>query len=144
MPGLARLYVRTSLVYLAAGALLGALLLWNKGIVLSPDLWALLNVHIDLVIWGWLLHFSLGVTYWILPRADGQRPRAWLVAGTYGCLNAGLIIAVLQPWLPGAWLPVAAGGLLFLAGLLFTLHAWPRARPGQVQSQRVEHLERVH
>ncbi len=58
MPGLARLYLRTSLAYLLLGGILGGLLLWNKGATLSPNLWALLAAHIAAMLWGWLLLLS--------------------------------------------------------------------------------------
>lgn len=129
MPGLVRLYVRTSLVYLAIGGLLGGLLLWNKGPVLSPNMWVLLGAHIALMTWGWLLHLTLGVAYWILPRIAGERPHASLAVIAYGSLNGGLLLAALQPWFAAAWLSVAAGALQFLAAVVFTAHAWPRIRP---------------
>ncbi len=129
MPALARLYVRTSLIYLLVGGVLGGLLLWNKGEVLSPGMWMLLAAHIALLTWGWLLQLTLGVCYWILPRLGGQRPRAWLAAAAYGCLNAGLLLAAAQPWLPSLWLAAGAGLLQFLAGAAFLAHAWPRVRP---------------
>ncbi len=129
MPRLARLYLHTSLVYLAVGAILGGILLWNKGVPLSSYLWALLAAHIALMMWGWLLLLSLGVAYWILPRRGGQRPRSWLAATAYGCINAGIVAVALGSLLLGAW-SVAVGGLLeFLGAAAFTLHAWPRVRP---------------
>ncbi len=133
MPGLARLYLRTSLAYLLLGGILGGLLLWNKGATLSPRLWALLGAHIAVMLWGWLLLLTLGVAYWILPRRGGQRPRAWLAGAAYGCLNAGVVAAALSAVPDSAvaatWL-LAAGGLLqFVAAAAFMLHAWPRVRP---------------
>lgn len=75
MPTLARWYVKTALCYLALGALLGAIILWNKGAPI-PGAWGMLAPHIALVTWGWLLLLTLGVAYWILPRwGPGASPR---------------------------------------------------------------------
>jgi predicted Co/Zn/Cd cation transporter (cation efflux family) len=129
MPGLALLWVRTAVLYLAAGGILGGILLWNKGVLISGDVWSLLAAHIALMTWGWLLHLTFGVAYWILPRVAGQRPRAWLAGFAYGALNAGLLLAAAQSWLPLSGLLPLAGLLQFAAALAFTLHAWPRVRP---------------
>lgn len=127
MPKLARWYVKTALLYLALGTLLGAIILWNKGIPI-PGAWRLLAPHIALVTWGWLLLLTLGVAYWILPRWGQERRRVWLVAGAYCCLNAALWLVALAPWLNAAWFN-AVGGALQVAGCLaFALHAWPRVR----------------
>jgi hypothetical protein len=136
MPDLARLYLRTSLAYLLVGGVLGGILLWNKGAALWPSVWVLLGAHIAVMMWGWLLHLSLGVAYWALPRRGGQRPRSWLVGAAYGCLNAGIIAAAWGGLIParstGGWFLAAGGVLQFLAILAFTLHAWPRVRPAGV------------
>lgn len=127
MPKLARWYVKTSLVYLALGALLGAIILWNKGRPI-PGAWQLLAAHIALVTWGWLLHLTLGVAYWILPRWGQERRRVWLAVVAYIGLNAGLWLVGLAPWLAPAW-PNAVGGVLQMVGsVAFALHAWPRVR----------------
>lgn len=139
MPGLARLYVRTALVYLGAGVPLGGLLLWNKGIPYSAGVWALLGPHTVLMVWGWLLHLTFGVAYWILPRVAGERPRPWLAVLAYACLNMGLLFAAAAPWLSAApgligaagsdWLRPIAGALQLAAAAAFALHTWPRVRP---------------
>lgn len=128
MPLLARLYIRTALVYLGIGALLGGGILWGKAIPSSGTAWTFLAAHVSLVTWGWLLLFSLGVAYWILPRFGALRPRPWLAVATYGMLNAALIGAALAPWLGRAWVSATAGWLQCGAILAFAAHAWPRAR----------------
>ncbi len=128
MPKLARWYVKTALFYLATGALFGALILWNKGLPI-PGAWRTLAPHIAFVTWGWLLLLTMGVAYWILPRWGPERRRVWLAAVAYLCLNAGLWLAALAPWLSAAWLNAAGGGLQAVGCLAFALHAWPRVRP---------------
>lgn len=127
MPTLARWFVKTALLYLALGVLLGAVILWNKGLPI-PGAWSLLAGHIALVTWGWLLLLTLGVAYWILPRWGQERRRVWLAAVAYGGLNASLWLVALAPWLHAAWSNALGGALQALACLAFALHAWPRVR----------------
>lgn len=127
MPALARWYLKTSLIYLALGTLLGAIILWGKGASVAGA-WTMLAPHIALVTWGWLLLLTLGVAYWILPRWGQERRRVWLAAGAYVCLNAALWLVALAPWLKAAWPNAVGGGLQALGCLAFALHAWPRVR----------------
>jgi hypothetical protein len=128
MPALSRLYVRTALLYLAVGTLLGAIILWSKAVPSTGRAWQLLAAHVALVTWGWLLQLSLGVAYWIFPRFGTIRPRPWLAVATYVLLNVALLLAAFAPWLPGPWSSLAAGWLQLFAVLAFVAHAWPRAR----------------
>lgn len=127
MPTLARWYLRTALLYLALGALSGALILWNKGLPVAGA-WRLLAPHIALVTWGWLLLLTMGVAYWILPRWGQERRRLWLIVAAYACLNAALWLMALAPWLRAVWPNALAGALQAGACLAFALHAWPRVR----------------
>lgn len=127
MPTLSRVYIRTALVWLALGATLGGIILWNKASPI-PGAWLLLTAHITLLTWGWLLQFSLGVAYWILPRFGAVRPRAYLAVVAYVLLNAALIISVVASVLPTPWPGVLVSALQLLALVAFALHAWPRAR----------------
>lgn len=128
MPSLARLYLRTGLVYLFVGGLLGGLILWNKGAPFSAALWSWLPAHISLMTWGWLWHLTMGVAFWILPRFGSERGRVWLAWGAYLCLNFSLWLAAATPWLRYPVISLLAGLLQLLAGLAFTFHAWPRVR----------------
>ena len=127
MPTLARWYLKTALLYLALGTLLGTFILWNKGQPI-PGAWQMLAPHIALVTWGWLLLLTMGVAYWILPRWGQERRRVWLAAAGYVCLNAALWLVALAPWLSAAWLNAIGGAFQAAACLAFSLHAWPRVR----------------
>jgi surface polysaccharide O-acyltransferase-like enzyme len=127
MPALARWYVKTALLYLALGSLMGAIILWNKGLPI-PGAWSLLAAHIALVTWGWLLLLTMGVAYWILPRWGAERRRIWLAVTAYVCLNAALWLVGLAPWLQASWPNALGGALQAAACLAFALHAWPRVR----------------
>ncbi len=127
MPVLARIYIRTALIWLAVGATLGGLILWSKASPI-PGAWQWLTAHITLVSWGWILQLSLGVAYWILPRFGAERPRPYLAALAYALLNAALIVSVIASLLPIRWPGILVATLQLLALASFALHAWPRAR----------------
>lgn len=127
MPTLSRWYLKASLIYLALGALMGGIVLWNKGIPV-PGGWQMLGPHIALVTEGWLLLLTMGVAYWILPRWGQERRRVWLAGLAYACLNGAVWIGVLGSWTKIPWLTVAGGVLQVAACLAFAIHAWPRVR----------------
>ncbi len=131
MPKLARWYVRAALLYFALGATYGALILFNKGVPLPWPVWRWLPAHIEIMLFGWLLQFAMGVGFWIFPRfwrSRGNEKPAWLA---FWLLNAGVCLLVFSP-AAGRF-----GGLAAFAGRLaetgavgaFILHAWPRIKP---------------
>jgi hypothetical protein len=139
MPLLSRLMIRTALLHLALGFLLGTLILWHKGRPIHPLIWALLPAHIQLLLVGWTLQLALGVAFWILPRfvtripPPGSNQFAW---ASYLLLNTGLWLVILASLLPFSplgtrlpWLSPLGGLLELLAVLAFLAHAWPRIKP---------------
>lgn len=130
MPWLSRWAVRLALVNLGVGITLGALLLAQKGLGSLPWSWSGLAAHVELMLIGWMTQFALGIAYWILPRLPGAAPRGHtLLAGlAFVLLNLGLVLAVMQPLLPGSG-GMALARLLEALGLLaFGYAAWPRIR----------------
>lgn len=122
--------IRAALLYLAAGFLLGALLLWNKGLPLSPAVWRWLPVHVEVVLFGWLAQLALGVAYWILPRFQTERRRVRWAVAAFVLLNVGVWsvgLAAGLAWPPGV--SALGRGLEALAFLAFLWHAWPRVKP---------------
>ncbi|MCC7358446.1 MAG: hypothetical protein IT317_03160 [Anaerolineales bacterium] len=136
MPRLSVWFVRTGLLYLAAGFTVGGLLLFNKGLPLHPLMWRLLPAHIELLLLGWTLNLALGVAYWILPRYKTGPPRGsetpvWLA---YGLLNGGVAAICLAPWLGLS--EAGQAGLITLGKVAETLaaaafagHILPRIKP---------------
>lgn len=123
--------VRASLLYLLTGFTLGALMLANKGIPFSPWVWNLLPVHIDILLFGFVIQLAIGMAYWILPRfpggSRGNETNFWI---TIGLLNLGIwtVTFVSLSNLPGQWL--TAGRLMEgISAVLFTLQVWKRIRP---------------
>lgn len=124
--------VRAALLYLALGFTLGALLLFHKGVPITPALWAALPLHIEALLVGWTVQLAIGVAFWILPRfrlppKRGNEKLAWL---SFGLLNLGVWLVGLGPLLaPGGALVLGGRLAEALAGVAFVLHAWPRVKP---------------
>jgi len=131
MPRLSCWFVRASLVYLAVGFTLGALLLANKGLNFYPLLWIDLPVHMEMLLVGWLVQLAIGVAFWILPRLPQGPPRGnetlvWLAFALLN-LGVGLVIAQTVLGVQGlAW----AGRASEIGGVLaFVAGTWQRIRP---------------
>ncbi len=59
---------RTAFVWLIAGFAVGAMLLGAKGLRWSVAWASWLGLHTELLLAGWLLQFTMGVAYWMLPK----------------------------------------------------------------------------
>jgi len=136
MPLLARTFVKTALLYLAAAGIAGGLGLagrtlgWAALAALGPLLPHLLAV-------GWATQLIAGVALWMFPVVSRERPRgderpAW---GAYAALNLGLLLrAAAEPlllWRPAGWLAptlVASAALQAIAAWLLVAALWPRVK----------------
>ena len=131
MPRLSIYFLRASLIYLGLGFTLGALMLWNKGIPISPYVWLLLTAHLEFLLLGWVLHLAFGVAYWILPRFNTVRRRERWAWAAFILLNLGLWLVAVSPT------AMAASGVWLFFGRAaeaaavsaFAFHAWPRVKP---------------
>lgn len=132
MPLLAIYLIRASLIYLAIGFTLGGLLLSHKATGLFPSLWLVLPIHVEVLMFGWIIQFVMGVSFWILPRfssgpARGNEKLMW---ASFLLLNSGIGLVCFNVF-PGT--PPLCG---FLGRLLevsavgsYVRHAWPRIKP---------------
>ena len=131
MPRLSLWSVRASLVYLAMGFTIGALLLFNKGVPLYVGLWALLPAHVEFLLVGWTAQLAMGVAFWILPRFT-QEPKRGNVAAAWVAillLNTGVLLVGASVVLPSFKQVNVLGRTAELAAAFaFALHAWPRIR----------------
>jgi len=130
MPRLSCWFIRAALIYLAAGFTFGALMLFNKGVPLTPALWRLLPAHMEFLLLGWTAQLAIGVAFWILPRfgsARGNEPAAW---AAFALLNAGVLLAGIGPLLAAPPLFFALGRLAEVgSAVALAVHAWPRIKP---------------
>lgn len=129
MPRLSQWIIRTAFIYLLLGLTIGALLLMHKGVPLHPALWAWLPAHIEFLLMGWVVQFTMGVAFWILPRywKHPRRPNEMCAKIAFILLNLGI-------WLVVAGTTFHAGRAALLAGrvvemgavIFFAFHAWKR------------------
>jgi hypothetical protein len=133
MPRASCWFIRAALLYLLLGFTVGALMLWNKGIPLAPQIWLLLPAHIEFLLLGWTVQLALGVAYWILPRFQASRGNTAPVWVAFVLLNLGVWLVSAAPFwpAPSAGEALRLGGRLAecAAALAFALHAWPRVKP---------------
>ena len=134
MPRLSCWFVRLALLHLALGVTVGGLILFHKGRPLHPLLWRLLPLHIEVLLFGWIVQFVMGVGFWIFPRfwrSRGNVKPAW---AALVLLNGGVWLAGLGP-VVGAPAMIILLGRLAEAGavLAFLIHAWPRIKPPGVK-----------
>ena len=130
MPTLSTWAVRASLLYLVAGTTLGAALMAGKAVALPPGLWALRPLHVEALLFGFVVQLVFGVAYWILPRLPGEkaRPSGRPVALALGLLNAGVWLVAVAPLSPWGGAVVAGRGCEAAACGVFARHVWPRVR----------------
>jgi heme/copper-type cytochrome/quinol oxidase subunit 1 len=131
MPRLSVYFIRASFIHLLVGFSFGGLLLANKGIPISAQIWALLPAHIETVFIGWIVQLAMGVAYWILPRYFSGPPRGnptWSWAA-FGLLNAGVCLAVLADVSALTDFLLICRLLEWLAVGAFVLGNWRRVKP---------------
>ncbi len=131
MPRLTVWFVRASLLYLLAGFTLGALMLAQDGISYDPAILAVLPVHIEFLLVGWLVQLAMGVAFWIFPRfglgLPGSRGNETLIWAAFWLLNGGICLFAFELWFPAA---LFAGRLLEVAAvLLYAAGSWRRIKP---------------
>lgn len=137
MPPFTRLFVKTSLLYLAAALLAGVLLALRPVTAMPSIVGALTPVYFHLFMVGWVTQLIAGVAYWMFPKQSKQLPRGHdgLALATYALLNVGLLLRVVgepaqtvSAWPGWGWLVVAAAVTQWLGGLAFVANTWPRVK----------------
>jgi cbb3-type cytochrome oxidase subunit 1 len=122
--------VRTALVYLVVGYVLGALMLGGGGLHLGVWTSRLRPLHVEFLLLGWTVQLALGVAYWILPRfrTGDERRRTALAWSAFVLLNGGVLAAAVGGVLTAPDVTAAGRVAESLAAAAFALHAWPRVK----------------
>lgn len=129
MPLISRLLIRCSFIYLLLAMMMGAILLIHKAWPLYPAAWQLLPLHIETAIFGWIIQFTLGTGYWMLPRflkgpQRGSPPLAYLMVIA---LNVGILLTLSASLFQSEMPLMILGRLLeLLAVILFISLHWNR------------------
>ncbi len=130
MPRIARIFIKTGLVYFLCSLLLGVAFeieyLSFPGML--PLFWHLLMV-------GWITQIIFGVSMWMFPgrtREEGFMAQKWAWL-TYGFLNVGLIFRVIAEPVVSYSDGIVWDTMILLSGILqaaaavaYTVELWPR------------------
>lgn len=134
MPRLSVLGIRLALVYFLLGITFGAILLINKAMPLHPALWALLPLHIEFLLLGWVVQLVFAVAYWIFPRfiQEPKRGNPRLAWAALALLNLSILMLAAGSLSAGRldiqWVARVAQAA---AAMLLAASLWGRARPTQ-------------
>lgn len=149
MHSLVRRYIKTAIVFLAIGLLLGGWMVVRRELLgIFPNAYEV-SAHTHAILVGFVMMMILGVALWLFPRpekADAQySPRIaalayWIVASATALRVVGELTRphVVHPAL--RWI-VACASLAQIAGLgVFFYTMWPRIRAvgSQVREQKGE------
>lgn len=128
MPLVSRIMIRSSLACLLLAVGMGALLLVHKAWPLYDGLWLLLPLHIELALIGWVVQFTLGTAYWMLPRHLEGPPRgSFAVALAMALLlNVGIALVLAYHLAGPGWMQLAGRGMEAAAVALFVFLHWRR------------------
>lgn len=98
MPKVACWMIRTALIYLLIGSLMGAMLFVHKAVRLWSELWSWRPAHVEMMLIGWLVQCVMGVAYWMMPRVENThapRGNPCLFWGVWSLLNLGIVISII-------------------------------------------------
>ena len=132
MPTIARLLIKTALIWLILGLFLGVYLFSSLAGRLAV---ILLPVFYHMIILGWVTQLIFGVAYWFFPKYSKDHPRGYekLIWISYFALNSGLILRAIGE--PMAALsnsqysePILLLSILlqWFAALAFVINTWKR------------------
>lgn len=132
MPVLSVWMVRTALLQLSLGFMLGGLILMRNVLPGGAGLYRFVPLHLEMLLIGWMVQLAMGVGFWMLPKFREGRPRGReeLVWTAYLCLNAGVLIAgIAQSAGNATALALTGRAAEATAAVLFLANAWPRIKP---------------
>jgi len=137
MPPLVRRYIKTSLVFLGAGLLLGTWILLGEFVLGSYPPRLFITAHVHLLLVGFVLMMVMGVATWMFPRPgrEGARYRPGLAEAVYWLITLSTALRALAEILAGSSQApilrsaITVGGLgQTFAALLFVANIWWRVR----------------
>lgn len=131
MPKLSIWLVRSALVHMGVGFLFGSLILHHKGIPIYSWTWLLLNPHVEVMIFGWVIQFVMGVAFWALPRFSGTQRYGRTILGwwSFALLNTGIVLIALNTWVNSPAVLIAGLAGKATAVGLFIVLIWSRIKP---------------
>lgn len=150
MHSLVRRYLKTGILFLAAGLVIGGWMIVDRelnGVYASPYV---VSAHTHAILVGFIMMMILGVALWLFPRPEKSdaryQPRMaeaayWLLALGTGVRVASELLRVLSATSLIRWI-VVVSSFMQIAGIgLFFYTMWSRIRPAGSQKREV-HGER--
>ena len=138
MDSFVRQFIKSSLVWLAIGVVLGVLMAFLPGRVIQ-----LRSAHMHANLLGFVSMMIFGVAYHVLPRFVGRPLFAPRLARLHVVIaNAGLLLQV-AGWIsrgyqsPGMWLLQSGGALSATGAFLFIYNIWRTLGRSLTPLQRV-------
>jgi cbb3-type cytochrome oxidase subunit 1 len=137
MTRLTRLYIKTSLVFLVAGLLVGAYIIVMEFVLGVFPSRLLITAHVHLLLVGFMLMMVMGVATWMFPRpaSDDRRYHPALAVAAYWLVTLATVVRASAEIgaaffsAPGLRPVIAIGGLgQIVAAAMFALNIWPRVR----------------
>lgn len=137
MPTITRLFIKAGFFYLAVALLAAIVTVLPAGATPVPLGPMLGPTALHLLTVGWITQLIFGVAHWMFPRFSRERPRgrealAW---AAFGLLNLGLVLRAIGEPLDATASGTLATALLlasavtqWAAGIIFTIHIWPRVK----------------
>ncbi|HEX2204531.1 MAG TPA: hypothetical protein VHG91_14565 [Longimicrobium sp.] len=135
---LVRRFIKTGILFLGFGLVLGAWMLARR------ELWGvwpnpyLVSAHAHAILAGFVLYLILGVALWLFPRAarEDTRYRPDRIEAAYWLLTVGTVLRVgaeaSRAWMGQPWQPwtIVGGGLGQALGIgVYFWTMWSRIRP---------------
>ena len=147
MYSLVRRYIKTAILFLGVGLLLGGWMMVRRELASAAPSSYMISAHTHAIFVGFVMMMILGVALWMFPRPEKgdtrYSPRAaegayWLVTiGTAGRIAGEL--ARQQFTSPALRWAVMLCGLAQVAGIaLFFVNMWPRIRPVGSQAREAK------
>jgi heme/copper-type cytochrome/quinol oxidase subunit 1 len=138
MHSLVRRYLKTGILFLAAGLLIGGWMVVQRELGGSYPSRYVMSAHTHAILVGFVMMMILGVALWLFPRPDKEdqryQPRIaevayWLLAiGTAARIIGELLrVNVTATWI--RWLVVIASFALIAGIGVFFYTMWSRIRP---------------
>lgn len=131
MPRLSIFLIRAALIHFGVGFTIAALILYNKGIPIFPWAWRLLQVHVEILIFGWMAQLAMGVSFFALPRFPNREKRygqVWLGWCSFVLLNLALVVMTFAYWQASTTFAFVARLMLIGAVINYVLMIFPRIK----------------
>jgi len=137
MHSLVRRYIKTAIVFLGVGLLIGLKMIVERDVLgRTSDVYET-SAHTHALLVGFVMMMILGVALWLFPRggSEGHRYDPQLASVAYWLLTAGTAIRIAGELTESArnvawigWIVVASSAAQVAGIALFFFTMWPRIR----------------